>query len=63
MREYTVRIEETLAKTVTLVAESMERAKEIVAKGYRNNEYVLDSSDLQRVAISTLYPLYRDYER
>jgi hypothetical protein len=63
MREYEVRIEETRSMTVALEAENMERAKEIVAKRYSDNEYILDASDLQRVAISALYPRNRDYER
>jgi hypothetical protein len=41
----------------------MSQAKEIVAKGYRNSDYVLDASDYKGVSFEALYPRGIDSER
>ena len=61
--EYLVRVREILEREVSVVAESMADAKEIVEKDYRNSEFILDSSDYKGATFTALYPRYRDYER
>jgi len=43
MGNYDVRIRETFEMTVTIEAESMAKAKEIVEQKWRNNDYILDT--------------------
>lgn len=43
MKEYDVKITETLEKTVTVQAESHDAAEEQVRAAYYNSEYILDS--------------------
>ena len=45
MKEYDVKIKETLERTVTVKASTREEAQEIVETGWKNSEYVLDSED------------------
>jgi len=61
--EYPVRIEETFSMTIAVEANSMEQAKAMVEKGYHDKIYVLGAANLQRLAITTLYPRNRDHER
>ena len=63
MNNYDVVIRETLQMTVTVSAESMAEAKALVEDKWVKSEYVLDASHFKDVAISTLYPNYRNYER
>ena len=39
MKEYQVLIKETLAKTVTVEAESASQARQIVERNWKNSEY------------------------
>ncbi len=52
MREYEVRIRETLEKTVTVEAHSPQQAREIVERNWKNSDYVLDASCFTNVAFS-----------
>lgn len=45
MKEYDVKITETLEKTVTVQAESHDAAEEQVRAAYYNSEYILDSEN------------------
>lgn len=45
MKEYDVKIKETLERTITVRADTREEAQEIVETGWKNGEYVLDSED------------------
>jgi len=63
MRNYDVKIRETLEMTVTVEAESMAKAKEIVEQKWKNSDYLLDASHFQGVVISPLYPYNKDYAR
>ena len=56
MENYDVVIRKTLEQTVSVVAESMDAAKKIVERDYRDNKYNLDASDILDVHITTLYP-------
>ena len=50
MKEYDVKITETLEKTVTVQAESHDAAEEQVRAAYYNSEYILDSENFTGVA-------------
>ncbi len=52
MREYEVRIRETLEKTVTVEANSPREARETVEQNWKNSDYVLDASCFTNVAFS-----------
>ncbi len=56
MREYDVTITETLRKTVTVEAESMEEAEQIVSDQWNNSEYILDADDFIDVSFETENP-------
>ena len=49
MKEYDIKITETLEKTVTVKAESMEAAQAKVEEEYYNSEHILDSEKLTGV--------------
>ena len=49
MKEYDVKITETLEKTVTVEAESREAAEEQVKVAYYNSEYILDAENFTGV--------------
>jgi hypothetical protein len=49
MREYKVKIKETLAMTVTVEAESAAQARDIVEQQWVNGEYILDADCFQGV--------------
>ena len=53
MKEYDVKITETLEKTVTVQAESHDAAEEKVRAAYYNSEYILDSENFTGVAFGT----------
>lgn len=61
MKEYDIIITETLAMTVTVEAENAAQAREIVERGYKNSDYILDADHFQGVTFTT--PKNRDYER
>ena len=49
MKEYDIKITETLEKTVTVKAESMEAAQAKVEEEYYNSEHILDSENFTGV--------------
>lgn len=53
MKEYDVKITETLERTVTVQASSKEEAEEKVNAAWSNSEYVLDSEDFVGVDFKT----------
>lgn len=53
MKEYDVKITETLEKTVTVQAESHDAAEEQVRAAYYNSEYILDSENFTGVVFGT----------
>jgi len=53
LKEYDVKITETLEKTVTVQAESHDAAEEQVRAAYYNSEYILDSENFTGVAFGT----------
>lgn len=53
MKEYDVKITETLEKTVTVQTESHDAAEEQVRAAYYNSEYILDSENFTGVAFGT----------
>jgi hypothetical protein len=63
MREYDVRIRETLEVLVSVEAGSMAQAQQIAEKNWRNSDYILDASNFTTVSFEALYPQTRDYER
>lgn len=56
MREYDVTITETLRKTVTVEAESMAEAEQMVNDAWHNSEYILDADDFQEVRFESSEP-------
>lgn len=52
MKEFDVTITETLRKTVSVKAESLEEAEQLVSDQWRNSEYILDADDFEGVAFS-----------
>ena len=61
MKEYQIRITETLAMTVTVEAENAAQAREIVERNYKNSDYILDADHFKGVTFTV--PKNRDYER
>ena len=61
MKEYQIRITETLAMTDTVEAENAAQAREIVERNYKNSDYILDADHFKGVAFTV--PKNRDYER
>ena len=53
MKEYDVKITETLEKTVTVQAESREAAEEQVKDAYYNSEHILDAENFTGVQFGT----------
>ena len=53
MKEYDVKITETLEKTVTVQAENRDAAEEQVRTAYYNSEYILDSENFTGVVFGT----------
>ena len=53
MKEYDVKITETLEKTVTVEATSRENAEEQVKAAYYNSEYILDAENFTGVEFGT----------
>lgn len=53
MKEYDVKITETLEKTVTVEAQSREAAEEQVRSAYYNSEHILDSDNFVGVEFGT----------
>lgn len=54
MKEYTITIEETLARQVKVKAENLEVATEQVERQYRKGDIVLDSSNYMSTWIGSL---------
>lgn len=46
---YTVKITETLVKSVSVEADSIEEAEDIVSEGWHRSEYILDAEDFVEV--------------
>lgn len=61
MKEYAIRITETLAKTVIVEAENAAQARDIAERNWKNEEYILDADHFQGVTFTI--PKNRDYER
>ena len=53
MKEYDVKITETLEKTITVQAESRDAAEEQVKNAYYNSEYILDAENFTGVKFGT----------
>lgn len=53
MKEYDVKITETLEKTITVQAESRDAAEEQVKTSYYNSEYILDAENFTGVEFGT----------
>ena len=53
MKEFDIKITETLEKTVTVEADSKEEAEEIVKDAYYNQEHILDSENFTGVDFGT----------
>ena len=53
MKEYDVKITETLEKTVTVQAESRDAAEEQVRTAYYNSEHILDAENFTGVEFGT----------
>lgn len=52
MKEFNVTITETLKKTVSVEAESLEEAEQLVSDQWHNSEYILDADDFEGVTFS-----------
>lgn len=63
MDEYDVLIKETLAKTVSVDAESADHARSIVEKRWYDHEYFLDENHLKKVTFTTIQNLERKLRR
>ena len=61
MKEYSVRITETLAMTVTVEADSAAQAREIAESEWNNETHVLDAENFQGVTFTI--PKERNRER
>ena len=57
MREYSVTITETLRKTVTVEAESMAEAEQMVNDAWLNSEYILDADNFVGVEFESAEPV------
>ncbi len=53
MKEYQVKIKETLEMSVTIEAESAAQARMIAERNHKNCEYILDSSHFTGVTFTT----------
>lgn len=53
MKEYDIKITETLEKTVTVEAASREEAEKQVMQAYYDSEYILDSENFKGVEFGT----------
>ena len=56
MKEYPVRIRETLEMTVTVEAENAAQAREIVEKRYHDSDYILDADHFKGVTFTAALP-------
>lgn len=56
MKEYPVRIRETLEMTVTVEAENAAQAREIVEKRYYDSDYILDADHFKGVTFTAAPP-------
>jgi hypothetical protein len=61
MKKYEIRITETLVMTVKVKADNAAQAREIVERGYKDSEYILNADHFQGVTFTA--PKNRDYER
>lgn len=52
MKEYDVKIRETLEMTVTVEAENAAQAREIVERNWKNSDYVLDADHFKGVTFT-----------
>ena len=52
MKEYPVRIRETLEMTVTVEAANPAQAREIAERNWKNSEYILDAEHFKGVTFS-----------
>jgi hypothetical protein len=56
MKEFPVRIRETLEMTVTVEAENAAQAREIVEKRYHDSDYILDADHFKGVTFTASPP-------
>jgi hypothetical protein len=63
LREYDIKIRETLEKVVSVEATSLEHAKHIAEKNWKNADYVLDADDFKSVSFHSANSRNRDNER
>jgi len=63
MKEYDVKICETLEKVVTVEATSLTDAKHIAEGNWRSGDYILDASDFTGVTFQTVNQPNKEYER
>ena len=49
MKTYDVTITETLKRTVTVKADSLSQAEQMVTDGWKNSEYILNADDFVNV--------------
>ncbi|MDL2300143.1 DpnD/PcfM family protein [Clostridiaceae bacterium OttesenSCG-928-D20] len=61
MKEYVVRIKETLQMEVTISAKSMGEAKYIAERRWKDGDYILDSDHFQKVDFAV--PTHHEHER
>lgn len=61
MKEYVVRIKETLQMTVTVEAKSAAEAREKVERQYKDGDYILDADHFQGVEFTV--PTRHERER
>jgi len=61
MREYTIKIKETLEMTVKIEAENAAQAREIAERNWKNQDYILDADHFKGVTFTSL-PI-KEYER
>ena len=54
MREYTVKIKETLEEYVTVEASSAQEAKDKVEAGWKDGDYILDAEHFQCVTFAVM---------
>jgi hypothetical protein len=61
MKNYQVKITETLSMTVTVEAENAMEARDIAERNWKNSEYILDADHFQGVTFTL--PKNRDRKR
>ena len=61
MKEYDVRIRETLEMIVTVEADNAAQAREIAERNYKDSHYILDADHFKGVTFNV--PKNRYYER